>query len=73
MNNELKEERGNGLDKKFTHSLYDVRPPWNGEGHFYYLVSSLFIKLGMRKLYRVKANLNPKTIFRSRLKLRLVS
>ena len=55
---------GDEKDKyQFTHTLYDVRPPWNGEGHFYYLVSSFFINLGMRKLYRVKANLNPRTIF----------
>tara|TARA_R100000008_G_C3496053_1_gene121181 strand:+ start:154 stop:639 length:486 start_codon:yes stop_codon:yes gene_type:complete len=48
---------------QFTHTLYDVRPPWNGERHFYPLVSSFYINLGMRKLYRVKANLNPRTIF----------
>ena len=48
---------------QFTHTLYDVRPPWNGERHFYPLVSSFYINLGMRKLYRVKANLNPRTLF----------
>ena len=54
----------NEKDKyQFTHTLYDIRPPWNGERDFYYLVSSFFINLGMRKLYRVKANLNPRTIF----------
>ena len=56
----------NEKDKyQFTHTLYDIRPPWNGERDFYYLVSSFFINLGMRKLYRVKANLNPRTIFHS--------
>lgn len=49
---------------QFTHTFYDNRSPWNGIGSdWYHLVEPLLAKLEVEKIYRVKANLNPKTFF----------
>ena len=58
-------------DKKnyqFTHTFYDLRPPWNGTSSPYHQIfSSCFQLLQVEKLYRVKSNCNPKTFFHRNL------
>ncbi len=49
---------------QYTHTFYDNRSPWNGIGSEWYpIIEPLLLKLKVQKLYRVKANLNPKTFF----------
>ena len=56
----------NPKDYQFTHTLFDKRPPWNGsDSDFYQYVknSSIFSLLGTNEFYRIKMNLNPRTLF----------
>tara|TARA_B100000287_G_C20656218_1_gene788646 strand:+ start:813 stop:1319 length:507 start_codon:yes stop_codon:yes gene_type:complete len=47
---------------QFTHTFYDNRSPWNGIGsNWYNIVEPFIIKLGAKTIYRIKANLNPRT------------
>lgn len=57
--------RGGSSGYQFTHMFYDERPPHHGaaSSHFKMFESSL-IKLGAKHLHRIKANLNPKTLFK---------
>ena len=52
---------------QFVHTLYDIRPEYNGETDCYSLIrDSLNLirqKLNVTKLYRIKANLRPKSFF----------
>ena len=49
---------------QFTHTFYDKRPPWNGiSSSAYDMMEYVLSKLRVRELYKIKANLNPKTIF----------
>ncbi len=56
-------------DKKFqfVHRLYDIAPEYNGEGGIYSLIKDpldlIRSKLKVTKLYRIKANLRPKSFF----------
>ena len=55
---------GNPKLYQFTHTFYKKKPPRNGISSTYY---SLFdfcqTKLSVKYLHRIKANLNPRTIF----------
>ena len=51
---------------QFTHTFYDVRPPWYGGSNDYldFVKDDVFLPaLGVRKLFRVKANLQVRTNF----------
>ena len=56
-------------DKKFqfVHRFYDIKPEYNGEGGIYSLVKDplnlIRSKLKVTKLYRIKANLRPRSFF----------
>ena len=68
-NEEIVSPDENGYDPKdyqFTHTLFDKRPPWNGEPslHYQYLKnSSFFALLRVNEFERVKINLNLRTMF----------
>jgi hypothetical protein len=48
----------------FTHTFYNVYPPWNGQAsEIYPLLEPCLNKLGATNLQRIKANLNVKTLF----------
>ena len=54
----------NDKNYQFIHTFYDLRPPWNGVSSAYYeIFSYCFQLLQVEKLYRVKSNCSPKTIF----------
>ena len=54
----------NDKNYQFTHTFYDLRPSWNGVSSPYHeIFSSCFQLLQVEKLYRVKSNCSPKTIF----------
>ena len=60
------EDGYNPKDYQFTHTIFDRRPPWNGSDSDYYQIlkhTSLFTLLGTNEFHRIKANLNPRTIF----------
>ena len=60
------EDGYNPKDYQFTHTIFDRRPPWNGSNSDYYQSlkhTSLFTLLGTNEFHRIKANLNPRTIF----------
>ena len=50
----------------FSH-FFDKRPPWNGDQYhsssFFSIIEPNLKLLGVTKLYRIKANLNPRTVF----------
>ena len=52
---------------QFIHTLYDIRPEYNGETDCYSLVRDslnlILQKLNVTKLYRIKANLRPRSFF----------
>ena len=49
---------------QFTHTFYDIRPRWNGEASDYFsLLGYCIQKMECKNLYRIKANLNPRTVF----------
>ena len=49
---------------QFTHTFYDIRPRWNGEASDYFsLLSHCLQKMKCKNLYRIKANLKPRTFF----------
>ena len=49
---------------QFTHTFYDIRPRWNGEASDYFsLFSHCLQKMKCKNLYRIKANLKPRTFF----------
>ena len=53
-------------DYQFTHTLFDIFPPWNGsDSDFYQYVenSSIFSLLGVNELKRIKMNLTPRSMF----------
>ena len=53
---------------QFTHTLFDRRPPWNGQSsqHFPFMMAFLEkLEIYPDKLYRIKANLRTKTISHS--------
>ena len=55
----------NDKNYQFSHVFYDLIPPWNGiSSPYHQIFSSCFQLLQVEKLYRVKSNCNPKTIFR---------
>ena len=57
----------NPKDYQFTHTFFDRDPPVNGESSIYYELiknSSIFSLLGVNQLYKIKANLNPRTFFK---------
>ena len=51
---------------QFTHTFFDKRPPWNGSTMYYDMVKVFLRPLGIKDLYRIKANLQTKTIFHRR-------
>ena len=52
---------------QFTHTFHAKYPPWNGKtSSFYPLLEICQSKLGVKDLYRIKANLNPRTMFHKR-------
>ena len=54
----------NSNDYQFTHVFYNADPPWNGKASsLYSVLEPCLIKLGVRNLWRIKANLNPRTLF----------
>ena len=54
----------NDKNYQFIHTFYDLRSPWNGVSSAYYeIFSYCFQLLQVEKLYRVKSNCSPKTIF----------
>ena len=59
--------KGKNKTSQFMHVFYHVRPEYNGETDCYSLVrDSLNLirqKLNVTKLYRIKANLRPKSFF----------
>ena len=60
------EEGYNPKSYQFTHTIFDRRPPWNGEPSLHAQTlqnSSLFSLLGVREFERIKVNLNPRTVF----------
>ena len=51
---------------QFTHTLFDRRPPWNGQSsqHFPFMMAFLEkLEIYPDKLYRIKANLRSKSFF----------
>ena len=64
------EEGYNSKDYQFTHTFFDKRPPWNGDQYhsssFFSIIEPNLKLLGVTKLYRIKANLNPRTVFHRR-------
>lgn len=54
-----------GDDKpQLTHTFHALSPPWNGRKSDYYpLFDNVQVKLGVKKLYRIKSNLTYKTFF----------
>jgi len=49
---------------QLTHTFHSVGSPWNGRvSEFYELFDNVQRKLRVKKLYRIKANLNYKTFF----------
>ena len=68
-NDQIVNPNEKGYDPKryqFTHTIFDRRPPWNGEPSSQYQIlqnSSLFALLGANEFERIKVNLNTRTIF----------
>ena len=60
-------DKGKNKTFQFIHLFYDVRPEYSGETPVYSLVKDPFNlirqKLNVTKLYRIKANLRPKSFF----------
>ena len=49
---------------QFTHTFHAKYPPWNGKtSSFYPLLEICQSQLGVKDLHRIKANLNPRTMF----------
>ena len=63
----LNEHMGKNKTFQFMHLFYDIRPEYNGETPVYSLVKDSFNiiqqKLNVTRLYRIKANLRPKSFF----------
>ena len=59
------EDGYNSKDYQFTHVLFDQRPPWNNTpSNFYPIIRDTVLRsLGINECYRIKMNLNPRTIF----------
>ena len=59
------EDGYNPKDYQFTHVIFDQRPPWNSTpSNFYPLIRDTVLRsLGINECYRIKMNLNPRTIF----------
>jgi hypothetical protein len=62
-------ERGKNKASQFIHIFYDLRPEYNGETPVYSLVKdsldAIRQKLNITRLHRMKANLRPRSFFRS--------
>ena len=60
-------DEGKNKTYQFMHLLYDIRPEYNGETPVYSLVKDslnlILSKLKVTKLYRIKANLRPRSFF----------
>ena len=58
---------GKNTKFQFIHTFYDIRPEYNGETDCYSLIRNplnmICQKLKVTKLYRIKANLRPKSFF----------
>ena len=63
----IDEHIGKNKTSQFVHTLYDIRPEYNGETDCYSLIRDplnlIRQKLNVTKLYRIKANLRPKSFF----------
>ena len=59
------EDGYNPKDYQFTHVIFDQRPTWNSTpSNFYPLIRDTVLRsLGINECYRIKMNLNPRTIF----------
>ena len=61
------EDKGKNKIYQFVHTLYDIRPQYNGETDCYSMVKDslnlICQKLNVTKLYRIKANLRPRSFF----------
>ena len=61
--NESSSYKGDGFPQ-LVHNVCSIEPSYNGiTSSFYPLFNNCQIKLGVRSLYRIKANLNPRTFF----------
>tara|TARA_B100000287_G_scaffold364733_1_gene359099 strand:+ start:81 stop:572 length:492 start_codon:yes stop_codon:yes gene_type:complete len=47
---------------QFTHTFFDLKPPWSGPAMYYDMMKVFLQPLGVKDLYRIKANLQTKTI-----------
>ena len=63
----LDEHIGKNNKSQFVHTLYDIKPEYNGETDCYSLIRDplniIRQKLNVTKLYRIKANLRSKSFF----------
>ena len=63
----LDEHIGKNNKSQFVHTLYDIKPEYNGETDCYSLVRDplnlIRQKLNVTKLHRIKANLRPRSFF----------
>ena len=63
----LDDHIGKNKTSQFVHTLYDIRPEYNGETDCYSLVRDplnlIRQKLNVTKLHRIKANLRPRSFF----------